>query len=142
MTSKNHSFLSGKFALESIQSLILLPFTWSWKWDSNPRLPHYEWGTLPAELFQQNTSRWRESNPRPLRPERSALPIWATPRNKRCSNYPLLSPNYYPTFSLKSQDINMFFILLLIIFCKPSIITIYKNDNIDIERHMTIISIS
>ena len=26
-------------------------------------------------------SRWRDSNPRPLRPERSALPNWATPRN-------------------------------------------------------------
>ena len=26
-------------------------------------------------------SRWRDLNPRPLRPERSALPNWATPRN-------------------------------------------------------------
>ena len=26
-------------------------------------------------------SRWRDSNTRPLRPERSALPNWATPRN-------------------------------------------------------------
>ena len=26
-------------------------------------------------------SRWRDLNPRPLRPERSALPSWATPRN-------------------------------------------------------------
>ena len=28
-------------------------FFWSWKRDSNPRLSHYEWDTLPSELFQR-----------------------------------------------------------------------------------------
>ena len=32
-------------------------------------------------LYKALWSRWRDSNPRPLRPERSALPSWATPRN-------------------------------------------------------------
>ena len=37
------------------------------------------WRTMPVTA--SDWSRWRDLNPRPLRPERSALPNWATPRN-------------------------------------------------------------
>ena len=47
------------------------------------------WYLTSVVSFQtsyQNMSGWRDSNPRPLRPERSALPGCATPRIHSCIN--------------------------------------------------------
>ena len=50
-------------------------------------------GDVLAAWLQGLESRWQDSNLRPLRPERSALPNWATPR---CRSW---STNYILTYA-------------------------------------------
>ena len=54
-------------------------------------------------------SEWRDSNTRPLRPERSALPSWATLRNYLiCPDVLSTKTSGAPAKELRIEDLNLY----------------------------------
>ena len=88
-------------------------------------------------------SRWQDLNLRPLRPERSALPSWATPRNIKLKHWHATNKSIYEkkkkvkrnstTFQHTRQKAMKEFLPLLFHYVLAP--TLYKHSNMQHPTH-------